>query len=468
MRLFHLGIEKIEGPLIILRNINDAFYDEMVLIKTTNDTKKGKVVLIEGDKAAIEVFDTTGGLSLNNIKVSLEGHPVEMGLSPKIIGRIFNGSGDLIDSKTAIKYEKFQDINSSPINPVSRIYPKNYIQTGFSAIDGLITLIRGQKLPIFSVAGLPHEKIAASIAINSKLTGIDNSDFCVVFCAIGVNHDTASFFKKSFEDANIMNKTVMFINTSSDPIIERILTPRCALTVAEYLAFSLNKQVLVIMSDITSYCEALREFSSSKGEIPGRKGFPGYMYSDLASLYERAGIIKTSKGSITQIPILTMPNEDITHPIPDLTGYITEGQIVLSKDLYKQNIYPPISILPSLSRLAKDGIGKDYTRLDHQILANQIFASYSRSLEVKSLVSIVGEDELNSVDKKHLLFASYFDTYFINQDKPRDMISTLDLGWHLLSLLPKSSLTNVPDEILNTYYDNEKAKAYFKLKDSDV
>ncbi|MDR2828807.1 MAG: V-type ATP synthase subunit B [Acholeplasmatales bacterium] len=461
MNIYHIGIKQIDGPLIVVDKVKEAHYDEVVNIITPTGNRKGRVVWIENEKAAIQVFSGTSELSITNTKTEFLGHPILLKVSKNLLGRILNGSGEPIDNLGVLEGTDERDINSSPINPVSRIYPKSFIETGFSAIDGLTTLIRGQKLPIFSASGLPHEKLAALIASQSNIK--DSGNFCVVFGAIGVKNDTASFFKKEFIKAGVMDHTVMIVNTSSDPIIERILTPRIALTAAEYLAYTLNMHVLVILTDMTAYCEALREFSSSKGEIPGRKGFPGYMYSDLASIYERAGIVKTATGSITQIPILTMPNEDITHPIPDLTGYITEGQIVLSKDLVSANIFPPISILPSLSRLMKDGIGEGFTRKDHQTLANQIFASYSRTLEIKSLAAVIGEDELGDNDRLFLSFGRLFETHYINQTTKRSIIETLNLGWELLSILPRDTLTNTPSNILDEYYNNKAALLKYKL-----
>jgi len=347
---------------------------------------------------------------------------------------------------------------------VARQYPRDYIETGISAIDGLNTLIRGQKLPIFSGSGLPHDKLAAQIVRQAKISDAEGTEFCIVFGAMGVKNDVADYFKRSFEETGVMEKVSMFINLSNDPIIERILTPRCALTAAEYLAYEEHMHVLVILTDMTAYCEALREFSSSKGEIPGRKGFPGYLYSDLASLYERAGIIKGVKGSVTQIPILTMPNNDITHPVPDLTGYITEGQIVLDSSLDQNNIYPPVGTLSSLSRLMKDGIGEGFTRADHSDVSNQLFASYSKVIEARSLASVIGEDELSNTDKLYIKFGSLFETVFIGQGfyANRTIAETLDLGWALLSTLPKSELDRLSDDVIEKYYHPETANSVIK------
>ena len=346
-----------------------------------------------------------------------------------------------------------------------RVYPRNYILTGISSIDALTTLIRGQKLPIFSGSGMPHNELAAQIVKQAEIADKKGDNFCVVFAAMGVKNDVAEYFKRQFAEAGVMHKVVMFVNLSNEPIIERILTPRFALTAAEYLAFKHDMHVLTILTDMTSYCEALREFSSSKGEIPGRKGYPGYLYSDLASLYERAGIVKNAKGSVTQIPILTMPNDDITHPVPDLTGYITEGQVVLSRDLKQVGVYPPVGILPSLSRLMKDGIGKGYTRDDHKTVSNQLFASYAQVQDARSLASVIGEDELTPTDKRFIEFGRLFEKYFLNQgfDTKREMIETLDLGWDLLSVLPKESLNRVDDETLKKYYNHDRAVQRFHI-----
>ena len=416
------------------------------------DTVKVHVRIKEGDKSRIQVFEGTKGLSLVNTKTRMTGHPIELSLSPEIVGRVFDGLGRPIDGLGEVYPVEKRDVNSSPINPVSRVYPKNYINTGISSIDALMTLIRGQKLPIFSGSGMKHNELAVQIVRQASIS--DSEDFAIVFAAMGVKNDVASYFRSSFEKANVMHKVVMFLNLSNDPIVERIITPRCALTAAEYLAFTLEKNVLVILTDMTSYAEAVREFSSSKGEIPARKGFPGYLYSDFASLYERAGIIEGSKGSLTQIPILTMPNDDITHPIPDLTGYITEGQIVLDRELDSKGIYPPIGILPSLSRLMKDGIGEGFTREDHSILANQLFSSYAKVQDAKSLASVIGEDELSASDKRLLQFGKDFEAKFISQSpyESRSIQKTLDLGWELLSELPREDLDRVDDKTIEKYY----------------
>lgn len=453
MILEHIGLKEINGPLIVIEGADNAKNEEIVEIRLDNGTVRlGRVVEIEGDKAVIQVFEGTNGLSLNNTSTIMTGHPMQMPLSPEILGRVFDGVGRPIDGLGDIYPDKISDINGQPINPVARVYPRNYINTGISTIDCLATLIRGQKLPIFSGSGMKHNELAVQIVKQANVS--DGNDFAIVFAAMGVKNDVAEYFRKSFEEANVMQKVVMFLNLSNDPIIERIITPRCALTAAEYLAYELGKDILVILTDMTSYAEAVREFSSSKGEIPGRKGFPGYLYSDFASIYERAGIIEGKQGSVTQIPILTMPNDDITHPIPDLTGYITEGQIALDRTLDTTGIYPPVSVLPSLSRLMKDGIGEGYTRADHQALANQLFACYSKVQDAKALASVIGEDELSPNDKLILQFGKAFDERFVNQgyNANRSIIETLDLGWELLSMLPKSELDRVSEDILNEHY----------------
>ena len=453
MIIEHLGLSQINSSLIVLDNIKDASYDEMVELKLEDGSSRtGRIVQIEGEKVVIQVFEGTKGLSLVNTRTRMTGHPIELSLSPEIVGRVFDGLGRPIDGLGEVFPIEKRDVNSSPINPVSRVYPKNYINTGISSIDALMTLIRGQKLPIFSGSGMKHNELAVQIVRQASIS--DSEDFAIVFAAMGVKNDVASYFRTSFEKANVMHKVVMFLNLSNDPIVERIITPRCALTAAEYLAFTLEKNVLVILTDMTSYAEAVREFSSSKGEIPARKGFPGYLYSDFASLYERAGIIEGSKGSLTQIPILTMPNDDITHPIPDLTGYITEGQIVLDRELDSKGIYPPIGILPSLSRLMKDGIGEGYTREDHSILANQLFSSYAKVQDAKSLASVIGEDELSAADKRLLQFGKDFEAKFISQSpyENRTIQKTLDLGWELLSELPREELDRVDDKTIEKYY----------------
>ncbi len=453
----HIGLHEISGSLVVLDNVEDAFFEEMAELQLDDgSTRAGRIVMIEGKKAVVQVFEGTKELSMSNTRTVLKGKPMELSLSPEIIGRVFDGLGRPKDGLGDVFPVCKRDINGTAINPVSRVYPKNYIRTGISSIDALATLIRGQKLPIFSGSGMKHNELAVQIVKQASVS--DNEDFAIVFAAMGVKNDVADYFRRSFEQANVMNKVTMFLNLSNDPIIERIITPRCALTAAEYLAFSCNMNILVILTDMTSYCEALREFSSSKGEIPGRKGYPGYLYSDLASLYERAGIVQGASGSVTQIPILTMPNDDITHPIPDLTGFITEGQIVLDRALETTGIYPPVSILLSLSRLMKDGIGKGFTRDDHKALSDQLFASYALVQDARSLASVIGEDELSDNDKILLRFGKAFEEKFLNQgeNENRTIEETLDLGWELLSMLPRESLDRVSDDILNQHY---KAKA---------
>ena len=390
MNVKYIGLSEINGPLVALDHVSGISYDEMAEIKLDDGTRRlARVVEVEKDRAVLQVFEGTKGLSLVNTTTSFQGKPMELALSTEMLGRIFSGAGKPIDGLGEIFPEKYRDINGSPLNPVSRTYPRNYINTGISSIDALTTLIRGQKLPIFSGSGLSHNKLAVQIVRQAKIADENGQDFAIVFGAMGVKNDVADYFKRCFEETGVLQRVAMFLNLSNDPIIERILTPRCALTCAEYLAFEHDMHILVILTDMTSYAEALREFSSSKGEIPGRKGYPGYLYSDLASIYERAGIVKGAKGSVTQIPILTMPNDDITHPVPDLTGYITEGQIVLDRNLDQTGVYPAVSILPSLSRLMKDGIGEGYTREDHQMVSNQLFAAYAKVQDARSLASVI-------------------------------------------------------------------------------
>lgn len=463
MNLQYVGLNEINGPLVVLDGVEGASYDEVVDIRLNDGSARiGRVVEISGNKAVLQVFEGTNGLSLKNTRTRFMGRPMEMPLSPEILGRVFNGAGRPVDGLGDIYAEKTADINGKPLNPVSRSYPRNYIHTGISSIDALMTLIRGQKLPIFSGSGLSHNKLAVQIVRQAEIAEESGQEFAVVFAAMGVKNDVADYFRRSFEESGVLQKVVMFLNLSNDPIIERILTPRCALTAAEYLAFEKNMHILVILTDMTSYAEAVREFSSSKGEIPGRKGFPGYLYSDLASLYERAGVIKGSDGSVTQIPILTMPNDDITHPVPDLTGYITEGQIVLDRGLDQSGIYPPISVLPSLSRLMKDGIGEGYTRSDHSDVSNQLFACYAKVMDARALASVIGEDELSDLDKSYIEFGKKFEKYFVTQrfDENRSIDETLDLGWNLLSLLPKSALDRVNEKLLDEKYNPSAAELF--------
>ncbi|WP_195279298.1 V-type ATP synthase subunit B [Clostridium sp. J1101437_171009_A5] len=453
MRLEYMGLSELSGSLIALEGVSGVAYDETAEITLPDGKRRaGRVIRLEGDKAILQVFEGTRGLSLDNARTHFTGEPVKLPLSTEMLGRIFDGAGRPIDGLGELYPEERRDINGSAINPVSRHYPRDCIETGISAIDCNMTLIRGQKLPIFSGSGMKHNELAAQIVRQARVG--EERNFAIVFAAMGVKNDTAEFFRRSFEEAGALQRVVMFRNLASDPIIERILTPRCALTAAEYLAFDKGYHVLVILTDMTSYCEAVREFSSSKGEIPSRKGFPAYLYSDLASLYERAGMIRGRPGSVTQVPILTMPNDDITHPIPDLTGYITEGQIVLDRDLDQKGLYPPVSILPSLSRLMKDGIGEGFTRADHPALSNQLFASYSKVQDARSLASVIGEDELSETDRQYLTFGRALEQLFIRQDplQRRTIPETLDLGWKLLTILPRSELDRVDDATLQAHY----------------
>ena len=455
MIIEYIGLNSINGSLIVLDNVEGAKFDELVEIRLDNGSKRvGRIVQIEGKRIVVQVFEGTNGLSLKNTGTVLTGEPMKLALSKEILGRVFDGVGNPADNLGSIYPETRRDVNGLPINPVQREYPRNFIQTGISSIDALMTLIRGQKLPIFSGSGMKHNELAVQIVRQAKIAGATDKNFAVVFAAMGVKRDVADYFRSSFEAAGVLDRVVMFLNLSNDPIIERILTPRCALTAAEYLAFEHNMHILVVMTDMTSYAEACREFSSSKGEIPSRKGYPGYLYSDLASLYERAGMIKGCDGSVTQLPILTMPNDDITHPVPDLTGYITEGQIVLDRSLDGVGVYPPVGVLPSLSRLMKDGIGEGYTRADHSPLANQLFASYAKVQDARSLASVIGEEELSPIDKKYLHFGKLFESRFISQapTESRSIEQTLDLGWELLGYLPREELDRVDEKLLDQYY----------------
>ena len=455
MAIEYLGLSEINGPLVVLEGVENAAYDEIVEFQISEKEKKlGRIIAAYKDKVLIQVFEGTEGLSLENTRTRLTGHPMEVSLSEDMLGRTFNGIGVPIDGLGPITSDVRRDVNGLPLNPVTRLYPRNYIRTGISAIDGLTTLIRGQKLPIFSGNGLPHDRLAAQIVQQASLG--DNSDekFAIVFAAMGVKYDVADYFRKTFEESGVSDHVVMFLNLANDPVVERLITQKIALTTAEYLAFEKNMHILVILTDITSFCEAMREVSSSKGEIPSRKGYPGYLYSELATLYERAGIVQGIDGSVTQIPILTMPNDDITHPIPDLTGYITEGQIVLDRALHGQSVYPPISVLPSLSRLMKDGIGEGYTREDHQDVANQLFSCYAKVGDARSLASVIGEDELSDIDKLYLIFGKMFEKHFIGQspEENRDIETTLNIGWKLLGLLPREELDRIDTKLLDKYY----------------
>ena len=459
MRIEYTGLSEINGSLIALDGVKDAQYDELIeLTLEDGSRRRGRVILIEGERVVAEVFEGTSGIDMAGTSTRLTGKPMEIPLSEEILGRIFDGTGRPADGLSEVYAEEMRDINGAAINPVSRQYPRSCILTGISAIDATCTLIRGQKLPIFSGAGMKHNELAAQIVRQARVASdAEGEKFVIVFCAMGIKNDTADFFRRDFTESGALGRTVMYINLASDPIIERILAPRCALTAAEYLAFDRGYHVLVVMTDMTFYCEALREFSSSKGEIPSRKGFPSYMYSDLASLYERAGLIRGKSGSVTLVPILTMPGDDISHPIPDLTGYITEGQIVLSRELSQKGVYPPVGILPSLSRLMKDGTGKGFTRADHPDLSNQLFASYSEVSSARSLATVIGEDELSQNDKLSLKFGSEFEQRFVNQGmyENRTLEQTLDLGWDLLSILPRSALSRVSDKVLDEHYHGQ-------------
>ena len=466
MAIEYLGLSEVNGPLVVLEGVKNASYEEIVEFTVDGNEKKlGRIVAVYEDKAVIQVFEGTSSMSLTNTHTRLTGHPMEIGLSEEILGRTFDGIGKPIDRMGPIDAEVRRNVNGLPLNPVTRKYPRNYIHTGISAIDGLTTLIRGQKLPIFSGNGLPHDQLAAQIVQQASL-GDSDEKFAIVFAAMGVKYDVAEFFRRTFEESGVSDHVVMFLNLANDPVVERLITQKVALTAAEYLAFEKGMHILVILTDITSFCEAMREVSSSRGEIPSRKGYPGYLYSELATLYERAGIVQGVEGSVTQIPILTMPNDDITHPIPDLTGYITEGQIVLDRQLHGQSIYPPISVLPSLSRLMKDGIGEGYTRADHQDVANQLFSCYAKVGDARSLASVIGEDELSPIDKQYLVFGNEFEHEFIGQgmDENRSMEDTLNKAWELLGLLPREELDRVNTKVLDQYYHPTTIDAVAKAK----
>ena len=457
MILDYVGVKEINGSLIVLDDVDHASYEEMVEIHLDNGTRRqGRIVQIEGRRVVIQVFEGTHSISLGNTRTHLIGRPMELPLSEEILGRTFDGAGHPIDGLGEIFPEKRMDINGTAINPVSRVYPKNYICTGISSIDVLCTLIRGQKLPIFSASGLPHANLAAQIARQAKVRGT-SEPFAVVFAAMGITFEEANFFMESFRETGAIDRSVMFINLANDPAVERIATPRMALTAAEYLAFEKNMHVLVILTDITNYADSLREISAARKEVPGRRGYPGYMYTDLASLYERAGRQKGKSGSITMIPILTMPEDDKTHPIPDLTGYITEGQIILSRDLYRKNVTPPIDVLPSLSRLKDKGIGEGKTRADHANVMNQLFAAYARGKDAKELMVILGEAALTDMDKLYAKFADAFEKEYVSQGyyANRDIEETMEIGWKLLRILPRTELKRIKDTYLDLYYDEK-------------
>ena len=447
-------IREISGPLMVVDHVQGVTYDELAeIVLSDGSTRRCKVLEVNGDRAVVQLFESSAGINLADSRIRFLGHPLQLAVSRDMLGRVFNGMGQPIDGGPAIIADEHRDINGLAMNPAARNYPNEFIQTGISSIDGLNTLVRGQKLPIFSGSGLPHAQLAAQIARQAKVLD-GESNFAVVFAAIGITFEESEFFVNEFKRTGAIDRTVLFTNLANDPAVERIATPRMALTAAEYLAFDCGMHVLVILTDITNYAEALREFSSSKGEIPGRKGYPGYLYSDLASLYERAGVIEGREGSVTQIPILTMPNDDITHPIPDLTGYITEGQIVLDRYLDQQGVYPPISVLPSLSRLMKDGIGEGYTRADHADVSNQLFASYAKVNDARDLASVIGEEELGETDKLYLDFGAHFEKEFLGQgpNEDRTIDQSLDLGWRLLSILPREELDRVDEAVLEQHY----------------
>ncbi|HIW24641.1 MAG TPA: V-type ATP synthase subunit B [Firmicutes bacterium] len=452
------SIQEVAGPLMLVTGVEGVKYDELGEIElSSGETRRCKVLEVNGDSALVQLFESSTGINLAESKVRFLGKSLDFGVSPDILGRVFNGMGKPIDGGPDIIPEKRMDINGAPINPAAREYPSEFIQTGVSAIDGLNTLVRGQKLPIFSCSGLPHSQLAVQIARQAKVRGTD-SKFAVVFAAVGITFEDAEYFIDDFRKTGAIDRSVVFVNLANDPAVERISTPRMALTAAEYLAFEQGMHVLVIITDITNYAEALREISAAKKEVPGRRGYPGYLYTDLATMYERAGKIKGRDGSITMIPILTMPEDDKTHPIPDLTGYITEGQIILSKELYKKGIQPPINVLPSLSRLKDKGIGKGKTREDHADTMNQLFAAYSRGKDAKELMAILGESALSDIDKLYAKFADEFEKEYVSQGfrTDRSIEETLDIGWKLLRILPKSELKRIGDEYLDKYYSENE------------
>lgn len=447
-------IEEVSGPLMLVKDVENVKYDELGEIElASGEVRRCKVLEINGNDALVQLFDSSAGINLSNSKVRFLGRSMELGVSKDMLSRVFDGMGRPIDGGPEILPEKRMDINGLPMNPAARNYPQEFIQTGVSAIDGLNTLVRGQKLPIFSASGLPHANLAAQIARQAKVRGT-NEPFAVVFAAMGITFEESNFFIESFKETGAIDRTVLFINLANDPAIERISTPRMALTAAEYLAFEENMHVLVIMTDITNYADALREVSAARKEVPGRRGYPGYMYTDLATLYERAGRQRGKDGSITLIPILTMPEDDKTHPIPDLTGYITEGQIILSRELYRKNVAPPIDVLPSLSRLKDKGIGEGKTRADHANTMNQLFSAYARGKDAKELMVILGEAALTDIDKLYAKFADAFEKEYVSQGytTDRDIEETLDIGWKLLSILPRSELKRIDDKYLDMYY----------------
>jgi len=452
----YVGLDKIDGPLIFISKTHPVGYRELIeCVDRDGQLRLGLVLESSTDVVVAQIFEGTSGLTLPETRVRFTGEPLNLGVSREMLGRIFNGLGKPIDGGPHHREDILLNVNGMPINPTARQYPRDFIQTGISVIDGMNTLIRGQKLPIFSGNGLPHNELAAQIARQAKIRG-EKEEFAVVFCAMGVKHDVARYFINSFEESGVLEQVALFLSLADDPSIERLITPRTALTLAEYLAFQEGMHVLVIMTDMTNYCEALREISTIRGEIPSRKGYPGYLYSDLAEIYERSGMVKSSKGSITSLPILTMPNDDISHPVPDLTGYITEGQIVFEREMYGRGIYPPIAGLPSLSRLMKDGIGEGMTREDHPHLASQLFAAYSYVKDVRNLASVIGEEELTPLDQTYLEFGEAFEQKFVTQkmDEERSIEQTLDMGWEVLRILPVEELHRITEEEIEKYYQS--------------
>ena len=452
------GLDSVDGPVVIVKKPEGISYNEIVYIRDKFGEKKtGRVIDLNEDTAVVQVFGTTTGLDLDDTTVEFLDEPMKLRVGEGLLGRIFNGLGKPVDGLPEIVSSEKIDVNGMPINPYARIYPRDFIQTGISSIDGMNTLIRGQKLPIFSGNGLPHNRLAAQIIRQAKIRNSDEK-FVMVFAGMGIKYDQAQFFINSFEASGVLSNVVMFQSLADAPSIERIITPRCALTAAEYLAYEMGMHVLVVLTDMTNYCEALREISTTRGEVPGRKGYPGYLYSDLAEIYERAGRIKGSEGSITQIPILTMPNDDISHPIPDLTGYITEGQIVLDRELSQKGMYPPVAGLPSLSRLMKDGIGDGMTREDHANVSSQLFASYSKVKSIRNLASIIGEEELSTLDKLYLKFGEAFEQQFLSQGEyeNRSIDETLDIGWRVLKILPKDELVRIKPEYIEKYLPKDE------------
>lgn len=451
-------VREVSGPLMVVEGVEGVGYDEIVEIEAPGGgEKRGQVLEVEEGRAVVQVFEGTSGLDSSETKVRFTGSSMEFPVSMDLMGRVFSGRGDPIDGGPEIIPDEERDINGAPINPSARDYPTDFIQTGVSAIDGMNTLVRGQKLPIFSVSGLPHNELAAQIARQAEIKG-EEEDFVAVFCAMGITREEASFFRKDFEETGAFERVTMFLNLADDPAVERILTPRIALTTAEYFAFTQGMHVLVILTDMTNYGEALREVSAAREEVPSRRGYPGYLYTDLASIYERAGRIRGEEGSITQMPILTMPSDDITHPIPDLTGYITEGQLVMERELHRKGVYPPINVLPSLSRLMKDGIGEGQTREDHSGVSNQLYSAYAEGRDVRSLVEVVGEEALSDRDRRYLNFSDKFEEEFVNQetDEDRSLEQTLDMGWGLLAELPEDDLKRVEPEHIEKYHPDHQ------------